>query len=71
MKKFASLLLSSALTVGLLAGCAGGTSATPAPPFHRKRGLDRPRRYHRPHRERHRRPHRHHPEGGRLPRPPR
>ena len=24
MKKFASLLLSSALTVGLLAGCAGG-----------------------------------------------
>ena len=31
MKKFASLLLSSALTVGLLAGCAGGTSATPTP----------------------------------------
>ena len=31
MKKFASLLLSSALTVGLLAGCAGGTSATPPP----------------------------------------
>ena len=31
MKKFASLLLSGALTVGLLAGCAGGTSATPTP----------------------------------------
>ena len=32
MKKFASLLLSGALTVGLLAGCAGGgASSTPAP----------------------------------------
>lgn len=32
MKKFASLLLSGALTVGLLAGCSGGgTSSTPAP----------------------------------------
>ena len=32
MKKLASLLLSGALTVGLLAGCAGGgTSSTPAP----------------------------------------
>ena len=31
MKKFASLLLSGALTVGLLAGCSGGSSSTPAP----------------------------------------
>ena len=32
MKKFASLLLSGALTVGLLAGCSGGgASSTPAP----------------------------------------
>ncbi len=31
MKKFASLLLSGALTVGLLAGCGGGSANTPAP----------------------------------------
>ena len=32
MKKLTSLLLSGALTVGLLAGCAGGcASSTPAP----------------------------------------
>ena len=31
MKKLASLLLSAALTVGLLAGCGGGSADTPAP----------------------------------------
>ncbi len=31
MKKLASLLLSAALTVGLLAGCGGGSTDTPAP----------------------------------------
>ena len=31
MKKLVSLLCTAALTAGLLAGCSGGTSSTPAP----------------------------------------